>query len=304
MFGLSIIIINYNTFQLTCECIQSIYKTDLSQIDIEIILIDNKSTEQESIDFQRTLKQIKYYKNESNIGFAKANNVGISLSTKDYILLLNSDTLLTNAKTLIGCIQFVKKEKNKIILTPKLLTQEGKAQVCYGYFPSLRNELFFTFFIHKLLPSRIKQNWLWEFVPDENRFIENGYITATFFLFHRNLIELLDGKKLYDNIFLYGEELFWAQQALNKKYRLYYFADQSIVHLIGASLKSENKKINRKKYQALGEHLYLIWRHHKVKVIMIYCLRFFRYILLSVYSRDIRVRLRSLIEVLFINKQI
>ena len=90
----SIVIINYNTFQLTCQCIQSVI--DLTgQVTYEIILVDNASSECDASLFKEKFPSITLVKNPDNSGFAKGNNLGIQHALGDIILLLNSDTYLT-----------------------------------------------------------------------------------------------------------------------------------------------------------------------------------------------------------------
>src|ERR1700722_7652798 len=90
----SIIIINYNTFELTKNCIESVrFKTT---IPYEIILVDNNSTERPADEFKNLFPDIKLVKSKVNCGFSKGNNLGIEVAQGDYILLLNSDTILLN----------------------------------------------------------------------------------------------------------------------------------------------------------------------------------------------------------------
>src|SRR5437763_942905 len=103
---LSIIIINYNTFELTCNCIESVIQYTTT-IPYEIILVDNASTECDAELFKKRFPQIKLVKNPENNGFAKGNNLGIKHAEGDAILLLNSDTYLkvnsdTYLKDIIG----------------------------------------------------------------------------------------------------------------------------------------------------------------------------------------------------------
>src|ERR1700761_7305700 len=92
---LSIIIINYNTFQLTCNCIQSIYDK-LTGVDFEIILVDNASVECDAHLFKAKFPNINLIISPTNTGFTGGNNLGVANATGEYLLLLNSDTELIN----------------------------------------------------------------------------------------------------------------------------------------------------------------------------------------------------------------
>lgn len=89
----SIIIVNYNTCKLTQECINSIYEYT-SEISFEVIVVDNASQDG-SREFLAKDPRINYLYQTSNLGFGKANNVGLTYATGKYVFFLNSDTYLT-----------------------------------------------------------------------------------------------------------------------------------------------------------------------------------------------------------------
>ena len=301
MRGLSIIILNFNTYALTCACIRSIYNSNLEDIDLEIILVDNGSTEEQSVPFTQIFPKVVYVKSNDNLGFAKGNNLGISHASKTYILFLNSDTIVVDQDVFIKCLDKLNEHDDKIVLTPRLLTEKGQPQVAYGLLPGLLSELMFTTFSYKLLARRQKEKLLLKFVPDKSRIIENGYITATFYLFLAAGIKKLSEGKLYDETFLYGEELFWSTQWVRSGYKMFYFSDVAIVHLVGRSSGATIR--TRRKYQTEGEHAYLIWRYGYLTIIPLYFLRIIRFLILSPFDWDIRLRLVVLLKRLFNNKK-
>lgn len=90
---LSIIIISYNTKQLTLECIKSVLDqtTDTSY---ELIVIDNNSPDQSAEAIQQQFPHINLIASKENLGFAKANNLAAEKASGEYILLLNPDTVV------------------------------------------------------------------------------------------------------------------------------------------------------------------------------------------------------------------
>lgn len=97
----SIIIVNYNTRQLTSNCIESIFKYT-NGVSFEVILVDNASTDG-SIDFFTNDERIIFISSKENLGFGRANNLGYKVAKGRYIFLLNSDTLLLNNAIKIFC---------------------------------------------------------------------------------------------------------------------------------------------------------------------------------------------------------
>lgn len=91
---ISIIIVNYNTKELTKNCIDSIYEKT-KDIEFEVILVDNDSNDGSKELFERD-KKIEFVEAGKNLGFGKANNLGLTRATGKYIFFLNSDTILVN----------------------------------------------------------------------------------------------------------------------------------------------------------------------------------------------------------------
>lgn len=98
---LSVIILSYNTKDLTRDCIKAIfqeYEKELRNGFFEIVLVDNDSKDN-SVDaifnFQSSISNknsIKVIKNKENFGFSKGNNIGAENASGEYFLFLNSDT--------------------------------------------------------------------------------------------------------------------------------------------------------------------------------------------------------------------
>jgi GT2 family glycosyltransferase len=86
----SIVSINYNQTRVTCELLQSL--RNLTYKDVEVILVDNYSPEDPSLEITTSFPEVKYLRSEVNLGFAGGNNLGIKNSTGDYIMFLNNDT--------------------------------------------------------------------------------------------------------------------------------------------------------------------------------------------------------------------
>ena len=108
---LSIIILNYNTFNLTCQCIESIYKETHSVV-FEIILIDNASHECSPKKFKKLFPELILIENTINQGFGRANNQGMAIAKGEYILLLNSDTRIIEG-AIESCYNYLNNNADK-----------------------------------------------------------------------------------------------------------------------------------------------------------------------------------------------
>ena len=90
---ISVITVNYNGFMDTCEFIDSWINTVLS-ISYEIIVIDNDSVKDESTLLKQKYPSIITIRNEKNVGFAGANNIGIRRAKGKYLFFLNNDIVI------------------------------------------------------------------------------------------------------------------------------------------------------------------------------------------------------------------
>ena len=121
----SIIIINYNTCQLSKAAIHSVIEKT-KDCSYEIIVVDNHSTEDAS-SLKEKFPSIHYIQSDKNLGFAGGNNLGIQEANGEYILLLNSDTLLKNDAVSI-VFNYLKARPNMAVASARLEYPNGRLQ--------------------------------------------------------------------------------------------------------------------------------------------------------------------------------
>jgi GT2 family glycosyltransferase len=215
---LSIIIVNYHTFDLTRKCIQSILDKTTA-LEFEIILVDNGSTGTESEAFVKLFPELRYLKLSSNVGFAKANNLGIKKAAGEYILLLNSDTELVNNACLEG-VRIMKANEHVGVLSGQLLNPDGTLQAVAGVFPSIKREIKELFRLTRFYKGEKRAiYYLWD-QWDYNRPLEVDWVWGAFFMFRKKEVEQFPDGKLHDNFFMYYEDVQWCyyfKKVLKKK---------------------------------------------------------------------------------------
>ncbi len=118
----SIIVVNRNGGSLLADCLNSVFR---HTNNFELILVDNASSDGSFETVVKLFPRIAPVKNQVNLGFAKANNLGSRASRGDWIVLLNPDTRVTDGwlESLTSC---ARTRKNVGIVTPKLLRKDGK----------------------------------------------------------------------------------------------------------------------------------------------------------------------------------
>lgn len=236
----SIIIVNYNTFSLTSNCIRSVIQLT-TDIDYEIILVDNASTERSPEEFLKEFPQIGLVKSSINGGFAYANNLGIQKSIGDYILLLNSDTILTEC-SVQKSLTYLKGCKDAGALGCRMVYPDGRVQHTARKFRSIRWELLDLFrFIPFFMPYKKRSRMMLGkyFRCDET--IECDWVNGAFFMFEKKILTQLPCEKLDDRFFMYGEDQLWCEQIKALGYRNVFYAGTTIVHLSMGSTDAEKQ---------------------------------------------------------------
>lgn len=230
----SIIIVNYNTKQLTLECINSIIKHTRNVV-YEIILVDNASSDGSQELFERDTR-VKFIKSASNLGFGKANNLGVLQSKGKYLFYLNSDTVLLNnvVKMLYDKMESVDETIGGIGTI--LIDKFGNSIHSYGRFPTKRFELNRQTFIGTILRKCGFKTSFYDYDDKRNCiFFQVDYITGADLFVRRVLV---DKYGAFDkDFFMYYEESEMQYRYTRKGYKFFILRGPSIVHLEGASIK-------------------------------------------------------------------
>lgn len=231
---ISIIIINYNTFNITNQCIQSIVD-NTKDVMYEIILVDNASTEGNTDNFKVLFPQIKLIKSPHNVGFAKGNNLGIKHAKGDIILLLNSDTYFTE-NVLSKALTKFKMLSNIGFLGVKMKYPNGQVQFTARKFRSIEWELLDLFrFIPMLLPYTIRARLLQGKYFKGDFDMECDWLNGAFLMFNKSILEQMPENKLDERFFMYGEDHLWGYEVKQIGLRNYFYHGTSLVHINNAS---------------------------------------------------------------------
>lgn len=237
----SIVIINYNTFDLTSDCIRSVVQFT-SGGSYEIILVDNASTECDPRNFLKEFPQLKLVKSEANRGFARGNNLGIEVAKGEYILLLNSDTILKE-DSVFKCLNYLKAYKGAAVAGCRMTFPGGAIQYTARKFRSIKWELLDLFrFIPMMMTYRKRSRLMLGkyFKCDEN--VECDWVNGAFLVFEKMILDQLPGHKLDERFFMYGEDQLWCEQIKKLGYRVVFYAGTTIVH-IGSASTDKKKQI-------------------------------------------------------------
>jgi GT2 family glycosyltransferase len=224
---LFVIIVNWNTAQLLKDCLQSI-RESIHGITCKICVVDNGSTDGSVEIIKTEFPEVLLIKNKTNRGFAAASNQGIRASTGHYVLMLNSDTLIS-AGVLGAIVAWADEHTDVGVLGPRLVYPDGSIQSSGLSFPSLLRSFVANIHLARLLLPEtlvkrlLKKGW------DSDSLCEVDYVSGACMLVRREALEqvgLLD-----EDFFMYGEEIEWCYRMKKAGWRVMYHPQIKVVHL-------------------------------------------------------------------------
>lgn len=236
---LSIIIVNYATYELTKQTVNSLLDTIYS-ISYEIIIVDNDSPDD---SFSKLLEDfdknpiITLLKNGNNDGFAVANNIGIKQSKGEYILLLNSDVVVKK-DTINKCLNYIRNNDNIGCLGCKVVLPDGQLdKACRRSFPTFEVSFYRMTGLSKIFPNSPRFNRYNLSYLDENGVYPVDCVVGAFMLIPASIMEKCGG--LDESYFMYGEDIELCYNIKSLGYEVIYYGEYEIVHYKGASGKSK-----------------------------------------------------------------
>lgn len=243
---LSIIIVNYRTYDLTKQTIESVISKD-HPFSYEIYVVDNASSDGslESLkkDFFKESENnlIKFIANSENKGFAHANNRVINQISSEYVLLLNSDTLVVD-DCLEKCMDYMETDKAIGALGCKVILPDGTLdKACRRSFPDFNVSFYRMTGLSYIFPKSERFGRYNLTYLDENETYEVDCLVGAFMMVRSAAIcevGLLD-----ETFFMYGEDIDWCYRIKNAGWKIVYYSDAEIIHYKGASSRQNNKII-------------------------------------------------------------
>lgn len=240
---LSIIILSYNTRELLLDCVTSLEKVK-NEADLEIIVVDNASTDGSPEVVKKFGKLTKLIENDSNLGFARGNNRARDIARGEYILFLNSDTIVHRG-AIQKSIEYLENNPKVSALTCKVLLPDGSLDKdTRRSFPTPWVSLtHLVLGLDKFYPKSPLFSKYWYGYLDPDEIHEVDVIQGAFFLSRK---EKLDEVGWFDeDYFLDGEDVDLCWKLKQHGGRIVYYPAVSITHLKGAS-KGKNQATKSK----------------------------------------------------------
>lgn len=242
MTDLSVIILSYNTKEITTECLQSLFETlsAAPSITSEIIIIDNASSDGsvetlKSFEKEHQAQSISWKSlyNAENVGYPKGNNQGMNIAKGTFILLLNSDVIIEQVD-FPELLEYMKKNQEIGVLTVKVnLPSGGIDPASHRGFPTVWNSFCYFFKLEKLfghLPVIGKLFGGYHLTNlDLNTTHQIDAPAGAFFLTRKSITDAVGG--FDQDFFMYGEDLDLSYRIKKAGYNVVYYPVFHVIHL-------------------------------------------------------------------------
>lgn len=265
IMDISIIIASFNTKEILRNCLNSV-KTSVRSggFTHEIIVVDNASTDGSQEMVGREFPEIKLIISEKNEGFAKANNKGIKNSTGNYILLLNSDTVIF-ADVIPEMLKFMGTRPNVGVSTCRVELENGSLDpACHRGFPTPWASFCYFSGLEKIFKKIPLFSGYHQWYKDLSKPHEIDSCSGAFYLVRRNAVN--DAGLLDEDYFMYGEDLDWSYRIKQKGWKILYDPETKIIHYkkkSGLGKKDAIHKITKRHFYDAMELFYK--KHYEKK---------------------------------------
>lgn len=235
MNKVAVILLHYQEFDDTKECVRSIFESE--NIEPSIVIVDNSQPNDKRLDsLAAESDRIKLIYSDTNLGFSNGNNLGINWALKqpqfDYFLILNNDTTIEKS-TIFGLTDSFKTDKKIGVSTCKIVYQSNPEIIWYGGA---------DMDYRKGWPRIADFNTMaTKNGADQSRFVE--FVSGCAMMFSRSSLEDVGGFE--KNFFMYCEDMELSLRAMKKGWKLYYNHEEIVYHKVQGASNSEDSRVKR-----------------------------------------------------------
>lgn len=249
MNSLSIVIVNYNVRHFILQCLESIYASDLTNVDLKVIVVDNASIDGSITAIKNQFPHVDVIQNDINLGFGKANNIGIKSCHSEYCLLLNPDTIIEE-QTIQKCLEIMDANPHYGALGVKMV--DGTGVYLKESKRSLPSPLASFFKITRLNDLHPKSKFLNGYYTTDrtgNQNEEVEVLCGAFMFCRTSVLKSLGG--FDEAFFMYGEDIDLSKRILESGHKIFYTAESKIIHFKGESSKKASVNYIKSFYSAM-----------------------------------------------------
>jgi GT2 family glycosyltransferase len=263
-----ILILNWNGWNDTIECVESCRK--LSYPDFRIIIVDNGSVDGSETILRERFPDIELIQTGANIGFAGGNNVGIRYALEkgaDYVWLLNNDTIV-DAEALSALVQVAEGDKTVGMIGSKIVYHDDPNIIWYA-----------GAVLDPQRPYRPYHRGLNEYDRGQyDEACETGYITGCSLLARKEMVEAVGF--LDDDLFLYFEDVDWSARASAGGWKIVYCPGSMVYHKVSLSVGGAASPALL--YYTARNRLYFVRRNFTGRLMDAFCYDIYEHVLVNI----------------------
>jgi GT2 family glycosyltransferase len=254
VIDLSIVIVNWNTRDMTLDCLRSM-TAQLGAHSSQIIVVDNCSHDDSVEAILSEFPAVTVMVNQENLGFAKANNRGMRECTGHYVCLINSDVLLRD-----GCLpllyDYMEHHPEIGVLGPRILNRDLTLQESCKQFPTLWNSFCRALALDTIFPScRLFSSQLMKYWSHEDtRPVD--ILSGCFWMVRREALEAVG--RLDERFFMYAEDKDWCKRYWSAGWPVVYYPGAEAIHLAEGSSSRDPVRF----YLEMNRANLRYWRKH------------------------------------------
>lgn len=266
---LSVIIVSWKVKEKLRDNLTALFASE-GDFSFEVYVVDNDSQDGTIEMLKTEFPQVNLIANDKNLGFAKANNQAMRLAKGDYILLLNPD-MRVNKDTLVNSLKGAKNNPQAVVLSCKLMDQEGRLIRHVRRFPSLFDQLMVVLKVPHILPS-VLNNYLYaDFDYKKESKVDS--VRGAYFLINKKSwqdISKQDLPLLDERYFIWFEEVDFCKQVYEHGGEVWYFPEASCLDYIGSSFKQVNVSVKQNYFKESMIAYFKKW-HSSGEVLLLKC---------------------------------
>ncbi len=230
MNDLSIIIVSWNVADLLAACLESLY-TGLGSLRAEVIVVDSGSSDHTTALVRQRFPQVTLIEQAENIGFTRANNLGLARAQGRTLLLLNPDTEVST-DALPRLVAYLDANPEVGIAGPYTHNSDGSYQATRRRFPTPVTAFFESTWLQPYAPKRLLEHFYVNDAPPDQT-LDVDWVQGSALMARRAVYEQIGG--LDEGYVMYSEELDWCRRAKTAGWRVVFLAEAHITHHGGRS---------------------------------------------------------------------
>lgn len=231
----SLVIASWNGRSHVLDCLRSILASN-SAARIEIIVVDNASSDGSAEAITLEFPAVQLIRNSTNVGFARANNIGIARASGRYVFLVNSDVIV-RAGAIDAMIEFMDARPRTGLAGPRVLNVDGSLQPSCRKFPGIFANTCDAFALHRLshrLSGELMKHWSY----DSDRSVDA--VSGCFFVVRAAALRQVGG--LDETFFMYSEDIDWCIRFHQTGWDVRFCPAAEVVHVGGGSSSADPRR--------------------------------------------------------------